>query len=525
MGALTNICNYKYGGLQPHAVSKINDATSYISTAPQHIDYTEFNKAEKITEDHYELNITYGPEHFRKKTELKENGQIITTRYYLGNYEKEIAGGVTKEYHYISGPTGLIAVYIIEDGVGKLYYTITDYLGSILVLTDKHGNIEEETNYDAWGRVRNPDNWTYTGAQPLSKIYRGFTGHEMLPQFALINMNGRMYDPVVGRMLSPDNFVQNPGNPQSYNRYSYALNNPLVYVDPDGEFIFTVLAAIFCPPLLPYAIAADFGGMMNLAMNAQNIENFGQGLAYYGIGAAAGAIGAGVGAGVNAALVGKGFMAGVTGTANAVGTGFFSGLVTGGASGFTSGFILGFGNTGMEGGNIGDMFNAGLKQGLNSGAMGAAMGGIMGGIDAVNHDKDFWTGAKKDIYNISYNQSGEVVPTSQIDYDKGQSSINRTKTIDLNRGPNVTNVVNPDGTVTTIINKPGYYKNIYGDIEYAPGNFQIGASVETSRTFSFTSFNQPSAATLYGTKFTNAPISKIGDLFYRRFFNPSWRYW
>ncbi|MCK9236349.1 MAG: hypothetical protein M0P09_08565 [Acholeplasmataceae bacterium] len=54
-------------------------------------------------------------------------------------------------------------------------------------------------------------------------------------------MNGRMYDPVVSRMLSPDNYIQAPDFSQSFNRYSYAWNNPLVFTDPDGEFIFTAL--------------------------------------------------------------------------------------------------------------------------------------------------------------------------------------------------------------------------------------------------------------------------------------------
>jgi hypothetical protein len=67
-----------------------------------------------------------------------------------------------------------------------------------------------------------------------------------------------MYDPVIGRVLSPDNYVQSPFNAQNYNRYSYCLNNPLKYTDPDGEFIFTALSAIFCPPLLPVAIYTDF---------------------------------------------------------------------------------------------------------------------------------------------------------------------------------------------------------------------------------------------------------------------------
>lgn len=47
-------------------------------------------------------------------------------------------------------------------------------------------------------------------------------------------MNVRMYDPVIGRVLSPDNYVQDPTNTQCYNRYSYCLNNPLRYTDPSG---------------------------------------------------------------------------------------------------------------------------------------------------------------------------------------------------------------------------------------------------------------------------------------------------
>ena len=79
---------------------------------------------------------------------------------------------------------------------------------------------------------------------------RGYCGHEMLNDFQLINMrsatlgdafvttwrkNGRMYDPYIARFLSPDNYVQLPTSAQSFNRYSYCLNNPLKYTDPSGE--------------------------------------------------------------------------------------------------------------------------------------------------------------------------------------------------------------------------------------------------------------------------------------------------
>ena len=52
----------------------------------------------------------------------------------------------------------------------------------------------------------------------------------------IIHMNGRIYDPQLGRMLQADPFIQAPGNTQSYNRYSYVLNNPLAYNDPSGYF-------------------------------------------------------------------------------------------------------------------------------------------------------------------------------------------------------------------------------------------------------------------------------------------------
>ena len=63
---------------------------------------------------------------------------------------------------------------------------------------------------------------------------RGYTGHEMLDDNGLIHMNGRVYDPNIGRFLSADILVQAPTNTQSYNRYSYVWNNPMSMVDPSG---------------------------------------------------------------------------------------------------------------------------------------------------------------------------------------------------------------------------------------------------------------------------------------------------
>jgi RHS repeat-associated protein len=92
--------------------------------------------------------------------------------------------------------------------------------------------------------MRNPANWQVyaQGSQP-AMIYggRGYTGHEHLNQFGLINMNARLYDPLLARFLAPDPFVAS-GLTNDFNRYVYARNNPMMYTDPSGKFIEWIIA-------------------------------------------------------------------------------------------------------------------------------------------------------------------------------------------------------------------------------------------------------------------------------------------
>ena len=93
--------------------------------------------------------------------------------------------------------------------------------------------------------MKSDTNWLTFDSTTLSgslagtfRFSRGFTGHEHYADLKIINMNGRLFDPVIARFFSPDNFVQAPEFTQSYNRYSYCLNNPLQYTDPSGELSF-----------------------------------------------------------------------------------------------------------------------------------------------------------------------------------------------------------------------------------------------------------------------------------------------
>ncbi len=179
---------------------------------------------------------------------------------YLGSYEREIhttkttataTPDLVKTVHRHS--IGGFAAYIRTEKPGlatkvNLSLILKDHLGSTdLILTGSwngsaFSNIQtERQSFDAWGERRSAETFvTYrqsdsdsfrTSAQDYD---RGYTGHEQLDDSGLIHMNGRIYDPELGRMLSPDPFVQVPEYSQNFNRYSYVLNNPLNLTDPTG---------------------------------------------------------------------------------------------------------------------------------------------------------------------------------------------------------------------------------------------------------------------------------------------------
>ncbi|MGV6825357.1 MAG: RHS repeat-associated core domain-containing protein, partial [bacterium] len=127
------------------------------------------------------------------------------------------------------------------EGQVIVHYLHLDHLGSVEVITNQDQQVIERTSYEAFG-LRRQSNWQ-SAAAPLTAIEnRGFTGHEHLEQVGIIHMNGRIYDPNLGRFLSADPHIQFPNNLQSFNRYSYVLNNPLSYTDPSGYFIEWLIA-------------------------------------------------------------------------------------------------------------------------------------------------------------------------------------------------------------------------------------------------------------------------------------------
>lgn len=241
---------FKYEHTAPNAVTSVSNESGLIDDQVwQKVEYTSFSKAKRIaTFDITDVNgetplkellIDYGHDLHRIQSRYYENGELVYTRQYLPALDVEIRGTDTTLVHYISSPVGLVAASVYESNVqeAQLYFLHTDHLGSIISVSNTNNDVLLYRSYDPWGRERNGQDWTYNNLEQngsLSWLWRGFTAHEHLPQFGLIDMNGRMYDPILGRFLSPDPYVQSPGNPESYNRYAYVFNDPLNYVDMSG---------------------------------------------------------------------------------------------------------------------------------------------------------------------------------------------------------------------------------------------------------------------------------------------------
>ncbi len=349
---------------------------------------------------------------------------------------------------------------------GELYFTVTDHLGSLAAVVNTNGDVVQQLSYDAWGRRRNAANYKSYDLGLTPMFDRGFTCHEHLDEFDLINMNGRVYSPKLGRFLSPDPYVQESDNSQNYNRYSYCLNNPLKYTDPSGEFIFS----LFLGPVGVVLDAACWGAVINgglytisthIAGKEWNSGQFGKSLA---VGAISGAFGAGAGL----------FMPTIYGTIP-------GGILQGGIQGISGGIGGGFGNVIMQ--NDWDAFGDGFVQGFLTGfAFGAITGGIQGYKNAQGVYANEWTGKlyrNEKTYNvpslkkISIDNNKDAYCTSNaFEYaDNGhgnrsrfdfRKATNSVEGIDPSKMAKATGIpINMEGKVTDL----SFYNNLGFDLE------------------------------------------------------------
>ena len=266
----TDVGSYSYGGscsgvtAGPNAVTKVGSSNycydrngNMISGNGRSVIYTAFNKPERITSNTGgSVDFYHGANRSRLIKRSQLSGTTKTT-YYVGLggsggtlYEKSIdANGQVSHLLFIYAGNyhrgqPFAQIQLNDSGVQEgIDFFHRDHIGSVTAVTDETGLFwrdgltlgVETRSYDPWGKLRSVNGELDPLAQNIE--YPGnlnFTGHENIPEVGLIHMNGRIYDPVLGKMLSADPTVPEPLASIGYNRYAYVNNNPLKYNDPTG---------------------------------------------------------------------------------------------------------------------------------------------------------------------------------------------------------------------------------------------------------------------------------------------------
>ena len=389
----TGIGEYTYyDGDRPHAVREVENVDGIIDNREVSTQYALNGKVTSIWNKDYTAYswYEYGPDDEKWSswgwTPDDMGLEWDVDRVYWGDYERLTKDYHIREYYFLDNDVFLIRENSYADSDGpyswneNFYQMERDNIGNIVAIYDLFHRKVFEAEYDAWGKQ--------TVIKDDICFNHGFTGHEMLPQFGLIHMDGRVYDPAIGRFLSPDNYVQLPENSQSLNRYSYCINNPLKYTDPTGE-VFGI----------DDFIAMLSGGTINLLCNIKELVNPFHAIALFAVGAAAGEAtlyggpmaGAAV-AGVGNSIVNQWFNGGEVNLAQVFGDTFISmgasyigGALSSYISPVTDKLFSGISN---------DIVRKAVSQAACSSVVGAGLGGAFSLADSKT---SFWDGAFKGL--------------------------------------------------------------------------------------------------------------------------------
>ncbi|MBI5343479.1 MAG: RHS repeat protein [Deltaproteobacteria bacterium] len=218
----SQVGNYTYSTTQPHAVVQAGAYTySYDANGNMTgrlggtLTYDYENRLSSLTNGGSTTSFVYDASGGRVKKITPSS-----TTAYIGNLYECTSGVCTK--HIFAGGNR-----IVTKNPSATYFYHTDHLRSSSVITDASGAKVEEIYYFPFGATR-----LNSGSVNLKHKY---TGQEEDAETGLYYYGARYYDPAIGRFVSADTIIPDPTNPQAFNRYSYVLNNPLIYIDPTGH--------------------------------------------------------------------------------------------------------------------------------------------------------------------------------------------------------------------------------------------------------------------------------------------------
>ena len=254
---------YVYG-TRPHAVASISGALNttftydangnLLSGNGRAVTWSSYDQPLQITQGGQNTSFIHDFDHARVKQTAPDGTVTVYVNAFGIHYEKETKAGLTEAKHTLAAAGQTIGEYVSRsNGTSDTRYFHGDHLGSISVVSNETGLVVARYAFDPWGKRT-----VVSGDGTVAD--HGFTGHEMLDN-GLVHMNGRVYDPVVGRFLSADPCIQFPDNPQDFNRYSYVLNNPLSFTDPSGYGLTDFLDK-YANQLIALAVAYFAPGML-----------------------------------------------------------------------------------------------------------------------------------------------------------------------------------------------------------------------------------------------------------------------
>jgi RHS repeat-associated protein len=219
------------------------------------VTWSSYNYPTGVNSAGESVTFQYGPNRERwQEIYTGPNGVEKTNR--AGKlFEVAIYGGLAHYRHYIYAGNELVAVDDRTTAASPLYYIVGDHQGGIASIENSAnpGTNFVSESFTAFGMRRSGETWsgpvTAADETAIDGVSRhGYTNQSVLGVNMYLNhMNGRIQDAITGRFLSPDPNVPDPGNTQSWNRYSYVNNNPLTFTDPTGFRIGKPVCKDFCP--------------------------------------------------------------------------------------------------------------------------------------------------------------------------------------------------------------------------------------------------------------------------------------
>jgi RHS repeat-associated protein len=220
---------YSYGTARPHMVKSVaginytyDENGNMVYRGGQLLSYDVNNHLSQVTATNGFVT-TFGYD--AGGARLWEQTGTNSLQVWMGNNYEEKNGQIL--YHVLAN--GQTVVTFDKTGTNVFEYYHPDYLTSTSLQTDQNGNQVQHYEYTAFGQTR------YTGSTTAFPVSRRYTGQILDDATGLYYYNARYYDPVLARFIQPDSIIPDIFNPQSYNRYSYCVNNPLRYTDPDGH--------------------------------------------------------------------------------------------------------------------------------------------------------------------------------------------------------------------------------------------------------------------------------------------------